>query len=111
MVAKGTESLYQHCSNTVTQKWRVCSFLHVVVSIVIVNNFYLARVIKVCAVCNYGFFTCCSIRSLLLRGTQREFLESICLEEELRSKIFGTFCCKISCLPAYPRIFEHLKKV
>ena len=66
MVAKGTESLYKHCSNTVTQKWRVCSFLHVVVSIVIVNNFYLARVIKVCAVCNYGFFICFSIRSLLL---------------------------------------------
>ena len=66
MVAKGTESLYKHSSNTVTQKWRVCSFLHVVVSIVIVNNFYLARVIKVCAVCNYGFFICFSIRSLLL---------------------------------------------
>ena len=95
MVAKGTESLYQHCSNTVTQKWRVCSFLHVVVSIVIVNNFYLARVIKVCAVCNYGFFGCCSIRS-----TQREFLENICLEEELRSKIFGTFVVKfLACLP------------
>ena len=95
MVAKGTESLYQHCSNTITQKWRVCSFLHVVVSIVIVNNFYLARVIKVCAVCNYGFFVCCSIRS-----TQREFLENICLEEELRSKIFGTFVVKfLACLP------------
>ena len=43
------------------------------------------------------------------RGTQREFLENICLEEELRSKIFGTFVVKF--LACYPRIFEHLKKV
>ena len=30
----------------------------------------------------------------------------ICSEDDLRSRIFGTF---IACLPAPPRIFEHLK--
>ena len=38
------------------------------------------------------------------------FRKNICSEEDLRSRIFGTaICCKISCLPASPRIFEHLK--
>ena len=46
---------------------------------------------------------------LLFRGTQRQFLENICPEDDLRSRIFGNICCKISCLPASPRIFEHLK--
>ena len=46
---------------------------------------------------------------LLFRGTQRQFLENICSEDDLRSRIFGNICCKISCLPASPRIFEHLK--
>ena len=37
------------------------------------------------------------------------FRENICSEDDLRSKIFGTFVVKISCFPASPRIFEHLK--
>ena len=36
------------------------------------------------------------------------FRKNICSEDDLRSRIFETFCCKISCLPASPRIFEHL---
>ena len=44
------------------------------------------------------------------RGTQRQFSENFCSEDDLKSRIFGTFFCKIYCLPAYPRIFEHLKK-
>ena len=44
------------------------------------------------------------------RGTQLQFSENICSEEDLRSRIFGTlFCCKLSCLPASPKIFERLK--
>ena len=42
------------------------------------------------------------------KGTQRQFSENICSEDDLRSRIFGTFVVK-SCLPASPRIFEHLK--
>ena len=46
----------------------------------------------------------------IIRGTQRQFSENICWEDDLTSRIFGTcICCKISCLPASPRIFEHLK--
>ena len=41
-----------------------------------------------------------------VRGTKRQFSENI-REDDLRSRIFGTF--KISCLPASPRNFEHLK--
>ena len=40
------------------------------------------------------------------------FRENICSEDDLKTRIFGTFvdfCCKISCLPASPRIFEHLQ--
>ena len=39
------------------------------------------------------------------RGTQRQFSENVCSEDDSRSRIFGTFC-KISCLPASPSIFE-----
>ena len=39
------------------------------------------------------------------------FRKNICSEDDLRSRIFGTFVAKISCLPASPRIFEHLKMV
>ena len=36
----------------------------------------------------------------LLRGTQRQFLENICSEDDLRSRIFGTFVVKfLACLP------------
>ena len=35
-----------------------------------------------------------------LRGTQRQFLENICLENNLRSRILGTFVVKfLACLP------------
>ena len=45
------------------------------------------------------------------RGTQRQFSENICSEDDLRSRIFGTFVVKfLACnLLASPRIFEHLK--
>ena len=37
---------------------------------------------------------------LLSRGTQRQFLENICSEDDLRSRFFGTFVPKfIPCLP------------
>ena len=44
------------------------------------------------------------------KGTQRQISENICSEDDLRSRIFGTFCCKISCFPASYSIFEHRKK-
>ena len=37
------------------------------------------------------------------------FRKNICSEDDLRSRIFETFFCKISCLSASPRIFEHVK--
>ena len=43
------------------------------------------------------------------KGTQRQFLENICSEHDWRSRIFGKFVVKISCLPTSPRIFENLK--
>ena len=37
--------------------------------------------------------------SILLRGTQRQFSENICSEDDLRSRIFGTFVVKfLACL-------------
>ena len=38
-----------------------------------------------------------SLSCNLIRGTQREFLENICSEDDLRSRIFGTFCVKFLC--------------
>ena len=49
-----------------------------------------------------------NIKNYLYRGTQRQFSENICSEDDLRSRIF-LFFWKISCLPASPRIFEHIK--
>ena len=56
---------------------------------------------------------------------QRQFSENTCSEDDFRqprpqgkalgtrldfrSRIFGTFGSKISCLPASPRNFEHVK--
>ena len=37
------------------------------------------------------------------------FRQNISSEDDLRSRIFGTFVSKISWLPASPRIFQHLK--
>ena len=43
-----------------------------------------------------------------VRGTQCQFLKNICLEDDLRTRIFGTFVVKfLACLA--PRIFEHLE--
>ena len=53
----------------------------------------------------------CKQNCKILRGTQRHFSENICSEDDLRSRIFGKFFVKfLACLPASPRIFEHLKK-
>ena len=36
----------------------------------------------------------------MTRGTQRQFSENICSEDDLRSRIFGTFLVKfLVCLP------------
>ena len=40
-----------------------------------------------------------------IRGTQRQFLENICSEDDLRTRIFGTVVAKFLCLPASPEIF------
>ena len=41
-------------------------------------------------------------------GTQRQFSENVCSEDELRSRTFGTFVVKfLACLPLL--IFERLK--
>ena len=49
------------------------------------------------------------LKATCIRGTQRQLSENICSEDDLRSRTFGTFFVN-SCLPASPRIFEHLKK-
>ena len=38
------------------------------------------------------------LTSSLLKGTQRQFLENICQEDDLRSRIFGTFVKFLACL-------------
>ena len=44
------------------------------------------------------------------RGTQRQFSENNCSEDDLRSRIFGTFVVKfLTCLPLLAGIFENLK--
>ena len=40
------------------------------------------------------------VLSPIMRGTQRQFLENICSEDDLRSRIFATFVVKfLACLP------------
>ena len=51
----------------------------------------------------------CNLSRTNIRDTHRQFSENICSEDDLRSRIFGNIFCKISCLPAFPKIFEHLK--
>ena len=36
------------------------------------------------------------------RGTQSQFPENMCSEDDLRSRNFRNISCKISCLPASP---------
>ena len=48
-----------------------------------------------------------------LRGTQRQFLENVCSEDELRARIFGAFVVKfLACLSPPPQngIIAHFKK-
>ena len=46
----------------------------------------------------------------LFRGTQRQFLENICSEDDLRSRIFGTFVVKfLACMPLLG--FSNLPKM
>ena len=52
------------------------------------------------------------IQNLINRGTRRQFSENTCSENDSRSKLkknFRNIYCKMSCLPASPRIFEDLK--
>ena len=45
------------------------------------------------------------------RGTQRQFSENICSEDDLRSRIFGTFVVKcLACLPllGFSNIYKML---
>ena len=64
---------------------------------------------KPCVVCRVRKYAKIVQMAPLSRGTQRQFSENIWSENDLRSRIFGTFFSKISCLSASPRIFEHLK--
>ena len=43
------------------------------------------------------------------RGTQRQFSGKYLFGRRFEIYNFRNICCKISCLPASPRIFEHLK--
>ena len=48
------------------------------------------------AIIDYEF----TVKLTTNRGTQRQFLENICSEDDLRSRIFGTFVFKsLACLP------------
>ena len=56
--------------------------------------------------CDIIIFSCLLYNALLttslpiFRGTQRQFSENICSEDDLRSRIFGTFFPKfLACLP------------
>ena len=42
------------------------------------------------------------------RGTQRQFSEKYLFGGRFEIYNFRNICCEISCLPASPRIFEHL---
>ena len=43
------------------------------------------------------------------RGTQRQFSGKYLFGRRFEIWNFRSICCKISCLPASPRIFEHLQ--
>ena len=45
-----------------------------------------------------------------VRGTQRQFSENICSEDDLKSRIFGTFVVKfLACLPLLG--FSNIEKI
>ena len=56
--------------------------------------------------CGKGHSTSCFVR-----GTQRQFSEKYLFGRRFEIQNFRNIRCKISCLPASPRIFEHLKMV
>ena len=76
--------------------------------VVILAVFY--KIAKKGFAINFCGLSCFSLLfELTIRGTQRQFSENICSEDDLRSRIFGTFVVKfIACLVS-PRIFEHPK--
>ena len=45
----------------------------------------------------------------LNRGTQRQFSGKYLFGRRFENQNFRNICCEISCLPASPRIFEHLQ--
>ena len=53
---------------------------------------------------DYGY-----VGSFQIRGTQQQFSEKYLFERRFEIQNFRNICCKISCLPASPWIFEHLK--
>ena len=55
----------------------------------------------------WGWFL--GLQSKRYRGTQRQFSEKYLFGRRFEIQNFRNNCCKISCLPASPRIFEHLK--
>ena len=72
------------------------------------KKFYNMRclVLFITAVCLLIFYIRCCVYGFekterkLLRGTQRQFSENICSEDDLRSRTFGTFVVKfLACLP------------
>ena len=46
----------------------------------------------------------------IIRGTQRQFSEEYPFGRQFEIYNFRNICCKISCLPASHRIFEHVKR-
>ena len=49
---------------------------------------------------NYSSVNLNGLKSFFVRGTQRQFSENICSEDDLRCRIFGTFVVKfLACLP------------
>ena len=52
----------------------------------------------------------CCFDTSFTRGTQRQFSENYLFGRRFEIQNFRNICCKISCLPASPRIYEHLKK-
>ena len=49
------------------------------------------------------------ISYIFFRGTQRQFLENICSEDDLRSRILGTFVVKFLARLPLLGFFEPLK--
>ena len=60
----------------------------------------LKVVLSLCLNCGQLFLQKPAMLGTCFRGTQRQFLQNICSEDDLRSRIFGTFVVKfLACLP------------